>query len=66
MNHQPIKAGQTYHSLYFDGTIADTLYIISINGEKAHLSSTNTGKTLKIELSKMHLDMQHGQLKLKQ
>lgn len=66
MNQESIKAGQTYDSMYFDGAVADTFYITSIKDETAHLRSTNTGKKVKIELSKMVIDMQHGQLKLKQ
>ncbi|WP_075603103.1 hypothetical protein [Saccharicrinis aurantiacus] len=66
MNQKPIKAGQTYHSMYLDGTVADTFYVNSIKSEIAHLCSTNTGKEVKVGLSKMNLDMQHGQLQLKQ
>lgn len=60
-----IKAGQTYNSMYLDGTIADSFYVTQIKDETAHLNSISTGKRIKIALSKMHLEMQHGQLKLK-
>lgn len=66
MTKESIKSGQTYQSLYMDGQVADTLYISAIKDETAHMRSTNTGKPVKITLSKMVLDLQHGQMKLKQ
>jgi hypothetical protein len=61
-----IEPGQTYESLYMDGAVADAFYVTKINNGTAHLTSLTTGKPVRIELNKMLIDMQHGQLKLKQ
>ncbi|MBR8534406.1 hypothetical protein KDU71_02455 [Carboxylicivirga sediminis] len=66
MKTESIQPGQTYESLYMDGAIADTFYVTRINEGTAHLKSLSTSKPVRIELTKMVIDMQHGQLKLKQ
>ncbi|MGQ1786333.1 hypothetical protein [Saccharicrinis sp. GN24d3] len=65
MTTDSIQPGQTYESLYMDGAVADTFYVTKIKDETAHLTSLTTSKPVRIELNKMLIDMQHGQLKLK-
>ncbi len=66
MTKESIQPGQYYESFYLDGSLADTFYITRINEETAHLTSLTTQKPVRIDLTKMLNDMQHGQLKLKQ
>ncbi len=65
MTTESIQPGQTYESLYIDGTLADTFYITKINDGTVSMTSLTFNKPVKINLEKMLIDIQHGQLKLK-
>ncbi len=60
-----ILPGQYYESLYIDGALADTFYVKKISENTAFLTSLSTTKPVRIDIAKMHTDIQHGRLRQK-